>query len=74
MSITSCNFRISLEACRVNAKLRQTDLAMQLGVCRDTIRNWEKGITSPTSVQLQQISEITGIPMQYIFLPTILQK
>ena len=75
LSVTTrnCNFRITLKACRVNAGLRQTDLAVMLGVCPDTIKNWEKGATSPDSVQLQKISEITGIPMQFIFLPGILQ-
>lgn len=73
MTTTNCNFRITLKACRVNAGLRQTDLALKLGVCADTIKNWEKGETSPDSVQLQRISEITGIPIQYIFLPSTLQ-
>lgn len=73
VSTTNCNFRITLKACRVNAGLRQTDLASMLGVCPDTIKNWEKGETSPDSVQLQKISEITGIPMQFIFLPGVLQ-
>lgn len=73
VTTTNCNFRITLKACRVNAGLRQTDLALMLGVCADTIKNWEKGETSPDSVQLQKISEITGIPMQFIFLPGILQ-
>lgn len=74
VSITNCDFRISLEACRVNANLRQSDLALRLGVYKDTIRNWEQGKTSPNSIQLQKIREITGIPMQYIFLPYILQR
>lgn len=74
MGAINSDFRISLKACRVNATLRQSDLAIKLGVCKDTVANWEKGITSPTSVQLQKISEITGIPMNYIFLPSILPK
>ena len=73
LNTTNCDFRISLKACRINANLRQEDLALMLGVCKDTIKNWENGKTSPTSVQLQKISEITKIPMQYIFLPVILQ-
>ncbi len=73
MTTTNSNFRITLKACRVNAGLLQTDLASMLGVCTDTIKNWEKGKTSPDSVQPQKISEITGIPMQYIFLPSVLQ-
>lgn len=74
MSPTNCDFKISLKACRVNANLRQTDLASELGVCKDTIKNWEMGKTSPTSAQLQRISEITGIPMNFIYLPVILLK
>lgn len=74
MNITNCDFKISLKACRVNANLTQTDLANKLGVCKDTVKNWEMGRTSPTSAQLQRISEITGIPMSFIFLPIVLQK
>ena len=74
MNTTNCDFKISLKACRVNANLRQTDLAIELGVCKDTVKNWEMGKTSPTSAQLQRISEITGIPINFIFLPTILLK
>lgn len=74
MNTTNCDFKISLKACRVNANLTQTDLANKLGVCKDTVKNWEMGRTSPTSAQLQRISEITGIPMSFIFLPIVLQK
>lgn len=74
MNTTNCDFKISLKACRVNANLTQTDLANELGVCKDTVKNWEMGRTSPTSAQLQRISEITGIPMSFIFLPIVLQK
>ncbi len=67
------NFKITLEACRVNAKLKQQDLADKLGVSRSTVGNWESGKTSPTSVQLQKISLLTGVPMDFIILPTVLQ-
>lgn len=66
--------QISLKACRVNANLKQTDLAALLSVCPDTIKNWESGKTSPSSVQLQKISKITQIPMEYIFLPQSLPE
>lgn len=72
MSATNSNFRITLEACRVNAKLKQQELADQIGVSRATICNWEKGKSSPKSVQLQKISKITGVPMDNILLPSIL--
>lgn len=73
MTNLDCNFRITLEACRVNVKLKQQELADKLGVSRATVWNWENGKTSPTSVQLQKISKITGVPMDYIFLPNVLQ-
>ncbi|MDE6477069.1 MAG: helix-turn-helix domain-containing protein [Mycoplasmoidaceae bacterium] len=73
MSTPNYTFKISLKACRVNADLKQKELAEELGVCRATVVNWEKGETSPTSVQLQKISKITGIPIDFIILPSILQ-
>lgn len=73
MTNSDCNFRITLEACRVNVKLKQQELADKLGVSRTTVWNWANGKTSPTSVQLQKISIITGVPMDYIYLPSILQ-
>ena len=73
MSSPNHNFKITLKACRTNANLKQQELADKLGVCRDTVSNWEKGETSPTSLQLQKISLITGIPMDFIFLPSVLQ-
>ncbi|MDE6412306.1 MAG: helix-turn-helix transcriptional regulator, partial [Eubacterium sp.] len=56
MPISNYNFKISLKACRINANLKQKELADKIGVSRDTIRNWEKGNTSPTIIQLQKIS------------------
>jgi len=66
--------RISLAAARVNANLTQTELAHKLGVHTSTIKNWEKGKTSPESRYLKQIGELAGIPMDYIFLPDTLLK
>lgn len=40
-------FKITLKAARINANMRQTDAAMEVGVSRDTIRNWETGRSSP---------------------------
>lgn len=70
MANPNYDFKITLEACRVNANLKQQDLADKLGVCRSTIRNWEIGKTSPTVPQLQKISLLTGVPINFIFLPS----
>lgn len=61
--------RISLEAARVNAKLTQKELAELLGVSNVTIVNWEKGKSEPSAAQLRKISELSGIPMDFIFIP-----
>lgn len=61
--------KISLEAARVNANLTQEKLAKILGVSRTTVCNWESGLTEPTLSQLRKISELSGIPMDFIFVP-----
>lgn len=65
-------FQISLAAARTNANMTQSQLASNLGVHESTIKNWENGKTSPRSDQLKKISDLTGVPMDYIFLPDTL--
>lgn len=60
---------ITLEAARVNAGLTQQMLAEKLNVTKNTIANWEKGISEPSATQFRAISEISGIPMDCLFLP-----
>lgn len=61
--------RISLEAARVNAGLTQKELAEELGISNVTVVNWEKGVTEPTLSQLRKISQLSGIPMDFIYVP-----
>ena len=61
--------KISLEAARVNAKLTQKELAEILGVSNATIVNWERGNSEPNLTQLRKISELSGIPLDFVFLP-----
>ena len=62
------SIKISLEACRVNAGLKQSELAEKLNVSNITISNWENGKGEPTMTQLRIISELSGIPMDFIFI------
>lgn len=64
------NIKISLEACRVNAGLKQSELAEKLNVSNITISNWENGKGEPSMTQLRAISELSGIPMDFIFIST----
>jgi len=60
--------RISIAACRVNAKLKQREFAEKIGVSLATVTNWESGKTEPDSTQLRMISNLSGIPMDFIFV------
>lgn len=68
------HFCVTLEAARVNVGMTQIDAAKACGVTRETIGNWERGVTQPSNVQLLGLSQIYGIPVQYIFLPTQFPK
>ena len=61
--------KISLEAVRVNAKKTQKEWALLLGVSNATVVNWEKGNTEPSLSQLRKMSELSGVPMDFIFVP-----
>lgn len=61
--------QICLEAVRVNAGCNQKEWAEKIGVSNTTVVNWEKGNTEPTLSQLRKMSELSGIPMDFIFVP-----
>ena len=61
--------KISLEAVRVNAKMTQKEWASKLGVSNSTVVNWEKGNTEPSLYQLREMSRLSGVPMDFIFVP-----
>lgn len=61
--------RISIAACRVNAGLTQREFADKIEVSLATIVNWENGKTEPSASQLRLISELSGVPMDFIFVP-----
>lgn len=61
--------RIVIAAARVNAGMNQREMAEFMGVDISTVGNWEKGKSEPTVSQLRKISEVSGIPMDFIFVP-----
>lgn len=61
--------KISLAAARTNAGMSQTEMAVSVGVSRETIWNWEKGNSEPSVNQLRKISELSHIPIDFIFVP-----
>ena len=62
--------RITMAAARVNAGMTQEDASKALHVTKQTLVNWEKGVTQPKIDQAELMSQIYGIPYQnIIFLP-----
>lgn len=53
--------RISLKAARINKGLRQTDVAVALGVDRKTIASWENGRSMPNASKIPTICEVLGV-------------
>lgn len=62
-------FKVYLDAVRVNAKMKQREWAESLGVTVNTVINWEKGETEPSLSQLREMSRLSGIPMDFIYVP-----
>lgn len=51
------------------AKMNQKEWASALGVSNATVINWEKGNTEPSLSVLRKMSELSGIPMDFIYVP-----
>ena len=61
--------KIKLNAARVNAGLTQTEVARKLNRNKQTIVNWEKGFTQIKVNDLLALSELYGIPSEYLEIP-----
>ena len=56
-------FKVFLDAVRVNTSMSQEKWAKELSV---TVKSWEAGKTQPRFDQVQKMSELSGIPLDYI--------
>lgn len=63
------DFTLTLAAVRVNTGMSQAEWAKALGYDKGTIFKWEKGQSEPTASALRKMSDLSGIPMDYIFVP-----
>ena len=52
---------ITLRAARVNAGLKQTDVAEKLGITPETLSSWERGRTFPNVEQITRIEKLYGV-------------
>lgn len=60
--------KIRLAAVRTNANMTMKEWAAALGVDIGTVNNWEQGKSEPKLSQVRQMSELSGIPIDFIFL------
>lgn len=61
--------KISIKGARVEKNMTQKMAGEAMGVTKETISNWERGITSPTALQLQRLCSIYEVDLSDIFLP-----
>ena len=63
------DYKISLAAARVNAKLTQQQVADKISVCKSTVINWEKGKTRIPFKVLTELCKLYSVPVDLIFVP-----
>ena len=61
--------KIKLKAARVNAEMTQEDVANTLGRNKQTIVNWENGVSEIKVHDLIALSELYKIPIEYLEVP-----
>ena len=58
--------KITLKAARVNVNMTQDDAAKALGKTKQTIVNWESGRTEIKYKDLAFLSDMYGIPIEFL--------
>ena len=61
--------QVSLKAMRINANLKQDEVAQKLNVTKKTVQNWEKDLSAPDAVQFASLCRLYGCSRDDIFLP-----
>lgn len=51
---------------RKSKGMTQAQLAASINICRQSISDWERGITRPTHDNLLQLSELYGVSVDYL--------
>ena len=61
--------KFKLKAARVNNEMTQEDVAKALSRNKQTIVNWENGVTEIKVSDLMRLSELYGIPIEFLEVP-----
>ena len=65
------DFKISLAAARINAKMTQDDVSKKMKVSKNTIVNWETGKVEMKPAQFKMYCDVVGAPENIINLPNV---
>ncbi|HAP0139825.1 TPA: helix-turn-helix domain-containing protein [Escherichia coli] len=65
LEITTYRIKLVLE----KTGLKQAELARRIGVAQQSVQKWVHGITSPSTTNLDKLSEVTGFPPYWFMLP-----
>ncbi len=62
--------KLTMKAARINANLTQEELAKLVGVTKDTIGNWERGLSFPSISKIPLLEKAYNMKYEdIIFLP-----
>ena len=61
--------KITLKAARVNANMTQDDAARAMHKTKQTIVNWELGVTDIKFADLKRLSDLYEMPIEYLNIP-----
>lgn len=65
LEITTYRIKLVLE----KTGIKQAELARRIGVAQQSVQKWVHGITSPSTANLDKLSEVTGYPPYWFMLP-----
>ncbi len=63
---TALDLRKRLKAARLLADLEQAELAERIGVARQTVSNWERGLAEPSATHFVRWAKVTGQPLEWL--------
>ncbi|MBQ6376446.1 MAG: helix-turn-helix transcriptional regulator [Lachnospiraceae bacterium] len=66
--------KITLKAARVNANMTQDDAARAMHKTKQTIVNWELGVTDIKFADLKRLSDLYEMPIEYLNIPERREK
>ena len=66
--------KITLKAARVNANLTQEEVAREMHRTKQTIVNWETGVTDIKFQDLKKLSDLYQMPIDYLNIPEQKEK